>query len=157
MEHIKQYAFSLCVCALISTLILMLIPKSNLSKVVKITLSVFFLSSFLSPFLWNIDLKSEIERYSPISFEEEYNKQYLKTNEYLINEVQLEVERMVLSELSNIGVQAIDVEIKIKNTNYQEFAIESVEIYLNKADIKYQTDVYLKAKEVTGINPQIIF
>jgi hypothetical protein len=157
MEHIKQYAFSLCVCALISTLILMLIPKSNLSKVVKITLSVFFLSSFLSPFLWNIDLKSEIERYSPISFEEEYNKQYLKTNEYLINEVQLEVERIVLSELSNIGVQAIDVDIKIKNTNYQEFYIESVEIYLNKEDIKYQTDVYLKAKEVTGINPQIIF
>lgn len=154
VEYIKQYVFSVCVSALVVTLIQMFLPQKGVSKVMKMAISVFFLSSLISPFLLDFDIDDEIEKYSLVTFEENTNL-LEKTDEYIISQFELKIKELILTELKTIEVDPVNLEVKISKKLDESLYIESVKIFLTKNDMLYQTDVFFKVKSITLCEPQI--
>lgn len=65
METLKDWAFSLCLAIVAGEIMIMILPKSNTTKIFKFVLSTFFLGVIIFPFLGgsielDIDLSSDI-------------------------------------------------------------------------------------------------
>lgn len=155
MEYVKQYAFSICVSALAATLCHMILPNSNISKVLKTAISVFFLSSLLSPFLADFDILYEIERYTPIIPSSQQQIIEEQTNEYVIQQFELKIKELILRDLKNIGIDPVNITVSIRENDDDSLSVENVEIFLSQNDSRYKTDVAIKTKNITQCQPQI--
>lgn len=154
MEYIKQYALSICVAALVATLVHMLLPNSNISKVLKTAIGVFFLSVVISPFIMDFNILDEIERYTPITLDSE--QEFVdKTEEYVIKQFEIKVKELVLNDLGDIGVDPVQLKIYIKKEIDNTVVVESVEVILRQEDTRYKADVALKIKKITQCEPEI--
>lgn len=157
MESLKQYVFSLCVAGVISTAFYMLLPEKNSSKIMKTALGVFFLCALVSPFLFEIDLSREIEKYSVMTFEDEYEQVRSEANEYLIEQFEIKVKELILKEIEKTGADPINVLIEISENEVGELVVKRTQIFLKKEDVKFQTDVSINVKNITDITPEIYF
>ena len=155
MEYIKQYAFSICVSGIVATIMYMLIPSKSISKVLKTAISVFFLSSLLSPFLIDIDIIDEIEKYSVMSFEQDYKELENDTNRYVIEQFELKIKELILSDLKSLGVDPVNVTVSIDEDEIGNLFVSDVKVFLTQSDMRYQSDVFLRVKNITVAEPQI--
>lgn len=154
MEYIKQYAFSICASALAATLCHMMLPNSNISKVLKTAISVFFLASLLSPFLIDFDILGEIERYTPITQGSQQEALQEETNEYVIQQFELKIKELILTDLKEISIDPVNITVTIKE-NADSLFVENVEIFLKPNDARYKTDIAIRTKNITQCQPQI--
>ncbi len=154
---LKQYVFSLCVAGVISTAFYMLLPEKSGSKIMKTALGVFFLCALISPFLFEIDLSREIEKYSVMTFEEEYEDVKSEADKYLIEQFEIKVKELVLKEIEKTGVDPINVLIEISENEIGELVVERTQVFLKREDVKFQTDVSINVKNITDITPEIYF
>lgn len=155
MEQIKQFAFSICSSAVVATLCYMILPNSNLSKVMKTAISIFFLSSLLSPWILDFDILDEIERYTPIDMNSQYREIEEETDKYIIEQFELEIKEIILSDLKTINVDPVNINISISKNVDETLYVDNVEVYLTKKDTRYKADVVLKIKNITQCQPQI--
>ena len=157
LETLKQYVFSLCVAGVVSTAFYMLLPEKSGSKIMKTALGVFFLCALISPFLFEIDLSREIEKYSVMIFEEEYEDVKSEADKYLIEQFEIKVKELVLREIEKAGADPINVLIEISENEIGELVVKRAQVFLKREDVKFQTDVSIKVKNITEITPEIYF
>lgn len=154
MEYVKQYALSICVAALVATLVHMLLPNSNISKVLKTAIGVFFLSAVISPFLMDFNILDEIERYTPITLD--LGQEFVdETEEYVVKQFENKIKELILNDLNDIGIDPVQLKIDIYKENDGTVVVESVEVVLRQEDARYKTDVALKIKNITQCQPEI--
>lgn len=154
MEYVKQYALSICVAALVATLVHMLLPNSNISKVLKTAIGVFFLSAVISPFLMDFNILDEIERYTPITLD--LGQEFVdETEEYVVKQFENKIKELILNDLNGIGIDPVQLKIDIYKENDGTVVVESVEVVLRQEDARYKTDVALKIKNITQCQPEI--
>lgn len=154
MEYVKQYALSICVAALVATLVHMLLPNSNISKVLKTAIGVFFLSAVISPFLMDFNILDEIERYTPITLD--LGQEFVdETEEYVVKQFENKIKELILNDLNDIGIDPVQLKIDIYKENDGTVVVESVEVVLRHEDARYKTDVALKIKNITQCQPEI--
>ncbi len=154
MDYIKQYTFSICASGLFATLCYMILPNSNISKVVKTAISVFFLSALLSPWLLDFDILGEIERYTPINIISEYKEIEEKTDEYIIKQFELKIKELILNDLKSINVDPVNLIVSI-DENEEGLFVDNVKVYIQESNIRYKTDVAIKIKTITQCQPEI--
>lgn len=136
MEAIRSWAMTVCFAVATAGFISILAPKNQTAKVMKLTVSIFVLLSFLSPISnlqnWEPDFNTEqaMEESKELAdkidkINENYVYQSLSTNIYI----------MIEEALAELGVEAISIDIQLAINE------EPQKIY---ADIKMD-EIYVSA------------
>ncbi len=144
MEAVRTWAFSVCASMAVCGIALQILPKSNLSGVFRLVVSVFFLCCLLVPVAVNFP----IERYNL----EEYSAQIAGERAEALMETaekQAELaadenlEKIIADNLRQMGINYHDITINI-SVNGQSGADISAEVLLDAAH-EPEHDVILAA------------
>lgn len=150
MEAIKSWAFSLCISAVVGSVMTFLLPEGSLQKTFKTVLCVFFLCVMLSP-LSDIKLPKTDEFFRKT-----------KTNEIIFTDSE-EYEKFLEDKIINSAEDALDeAGITAKDISLKINISKDGNIYINKfvLYLKEGTDAEKAAESVfkkAGIRPETVF
>lgn len=153
MEGIKLIGISICITAVVTSIFSMLVPNGKIDKTLNFAISIFFLTSLVSPFFnsklnFHVDLTASDQEYAAKNIESEMNKQFLS-----IAERQLESSLEKSLKEKNIFADKIDLSININADN--SISINKVNVWLEKESENIM-EIYELIEEATGIAPQIL-
>ena len=158
MEGIKNWIIALMVAAIVGEILLMIAPQGNVSKILKVAVSVFFLGCFLTPFAalgsggmeqLSFDYQSGVNS-NTSALDETMQQQTLVQFEK--NIVQIAV--VNLKDL-DIPPQKIEAEVNMQEDN--SIQIDCINIWL---DSSYQSREKAAADQlhsVFGYKTQLLF
>lgn len=135
MSAIKQWAFSLCAAMVAAGLVRMLLPKSSMEKLLRMVISVFFLSCLLSPaVLRDPALMVETEAAGREEMSARSERVTELAEKQLMDSARSALERLVREKLSQRGINAHEVTINIIAEEENDPRLESVELVLDSDD-----------------------
>lgn len=158
MESLKFIGMSICITTVITSIFTMLLPDGKLDNVIKFAITLFFLTSIITPFLdtdLQLDIKSlsnELRTQTNITLEQELTNTFIdlaKTN--------IEQELKTLLAQNSITSKKVLIDINISQDN--SIYIEKVKIYidLNSYDNdETGTKITSIINNEVGIIPEII-
>jgi len=134
MDAIRQWAFSLCSAMVACGLAQMLLPKSNMEKVFRVSVSVFFLCCLLSPLvLQNPELRIEIVDYSQADIEARAQKLAGVVEDQSDEAIRQSLEKIVEQKLQEKGIKDTGITIHITTNGQHDSEEPVVEILLGRA------------------------
>lgn len=156
MDWIRDFSLSICITIIISIIYSMLVPKGNMEKTVRFTLSVFFLTCLVSPFItnppqFNLDLDrfastQNIEDYEVVkSTIEEYKNGTEKIMSIKLGEKLRELE---------FRVTKIEVEVDL-NFETQAIKVNSIKLVGDKTQESRKMELEKVVKSELGVVPEI--
>ena len=157
MEAIKSWAFSISIAAVVSTITQMLVPKGNLEKVVKISLSVFMLSIIFSPFLLDVDFKMQSEDSFKIEIEDYTQTLELEMSEMIESQLSRQIEELIVAQLSGIDVHKAEVDVLIKAENANTAEVIAVEVKLDEEYKIKDTDIRYQIKNIVDCQTTVVY
>ncbi len=140
METVKQWMICIIVCSLIGTLTTVLMPKGSTQRAMKVVISVFLVSAFLSPFLGGerIDFQEKLPEFS-------FHKESLvsEITEIMMKEAEKQTVIKTKELLADLSVEYVSVEAQASVDNEENIFIENIKIIL---DYKYR----YRQKQITS-------
>lgn len=154
MEGIRLIGISICITTVVTSLFSMLTPDSKLDKVLKFAISLFFLTSIISPFVNNkldfhIDISDVTQNNNTMKLSQSVEKQFLSISKKNIENT---LERILAKQ--SISVKKIEVLININEDN--SISINKLMVYIDKKDEKSKYAIQKIVKEETGYAPDVI-
>ncbi len=146
MNFLKEWAFSIFITILIITIFSMIIPKGQLDRVMKFSLSLFFLVALITPFVskissLNFGFKDEIE----VNTQNIYNNNIIeKSNKDFISLVEKNISNNIFDILKKIDINPKKIITSININENNSISINNLVILLDKKDINLEK----KIKEV---------
>ena len=132
MEAIRTWAFSVCAAMAACGIALQLMPKSNLTGIFKLVVSVFFLCCLMSPVVLNApEGLMSFESYSGEIAEEKALKLREVIEEQTVLSAERAVKKNIEDKLNQMGINYHYIAINI-NTNGQSEKADTVIIMLDK-------------------------
>ena len=134
MNSIAYIAAVICAVSIASSVIYVILPKSNTKRVMNTIIGVFLLCSLIVPIknaVLNFDLKIDLpklEKGVTASADEAYGKALYKKAESIL-------ESSVESYLLSKGYKIKGANVKLNKDNPEGLYIERISIYINKSDI----------------------
>lgn len=158
MEGIKNWVTVLMVSAVVGEMILLIAPPGNISKVLKIAVSVFFLGCFLTPFA---TLGNEgLEKFS-FDYQSKVNSNTSALDEtmqqQILDQFQKNIVQIISVNLDDLDVSAQKIEVAINMQEDTSIQMECINIWLDssyQAKEKIMTD---QLHSVFGYKTQILF
>lgn len=133
MEAVRQWAFSICSAMVVCGIALQLMPKSSMTNIFKLVISVFFLCCLLSPIITRYpQQRIQLEEYSASAAEEKTLalKRVMETQTQA--QAERNAEKNISDKLRQMGINYHDITINI-NINGQSGEPDSVDIVLDKS------------------------
>jgi len=119
MAGIRQWAFSICCTMVACGLAQILLPKSNMERLFKLCVSVFFLCCLLSPILLQKpELRVQVQEYAQEDIQRRAEQLSEVVERQSTSAVQASLEKIVADKLLEMGINYSSVAIHI-NTNGQ--------------------------------------
>lgn len=152
MEEIKNWAFSVCCCAIVCGILNLILPEGSIKKIFKSVLCVFFLSVVINPLSAMeypdfLSLKNKDFGIAPDYEENAFNG---ISEEYLENEIIKSTEEI----LKSLDINFEDISIKVNIREDQSIDINDFAVVVSE---KGNTDELAeKILQKTGIEPKII-
>lgn len=154
MEAIRNIGISICISMVVTSIFSMLVPDTKMDKVLKFAISLFFLTSIISPFMTNkitftMDFSevAKVEAHSNLI--DTSNKQF---SELAATNLERSITKILISE--GIAVQKIVVTINKSGT--ADISISKLIIYLDGTNDDRLGDIENIVKREVGITPTII-
>ena len=157
MEAIKSWAFSISTAVVVSTIMQMLVPKGNLEKVVKISLSVFMLSIIFSPFLIDVDFKIQSEDSFKSEIGDYTQALELEMSEMIESQLSRQIEELIVAQLSGIGVHKAEVDVLIKAENTNTAEVIAVEVKLDEEYKIKDPDIRYQIKNIVDCQTTVVY
>ena len=157
METIKNWAFSISFAAVVSTIIQMLIPKGNLEKVVKITLSVFMLSIIFSPVLLDADFKIQYNDSFKIEIDDYTRELENEMSKMIETQLSQQIEQLILTQISNLDIEVKEVEVVVSAENANTAEVVAVEIILGEEYKIKDTELRYHIKKIVDCETTIVY
>ncbi len=133
MEAVRTWAFSVCAAMAVCGIALQILPKSNLSSVFRLVVSVFFLCCLLMPVVVNFPTERyRLEEYSTRAAEERAEALRSVAEEQAALEADGNLEKFIADNLRQMGINYHDITINI-SVNGQSGAEVYAEILLDSA------------------------
>ncbi|MEG0571352.1 MAG: stage III sporulation protein AF [Oscillospiraceae bacterium] len=153
MEALKSIGMSLCITAVATSIFSMLIPNSNLEKVIKFAVSLFFITGIVSPFInGNLKVDFNFDDITPPSSQTQFS-QGVNTQFLTIAQNNLQISITKILEKESIKTKKITVKINI--SEQKSISINKITVFV---DEKYKNEAYrienIVKKEV-GVTPLI--
>jgi len=127
MEAIKEWAFSICAAAIAGAAVELISPSGNIKKMVKITVSVFFLTCMLSPMIdLGIDAFYGYGEYEPAPETEHFETQ---VEDEMLKIFTQNIQEKVNNALEECKIK--DAKIKTKINIGEDFSISISEIKIS--------------------------
>lgn len=138
MEGVRQWAFSVCTAMVACGIAQLVMPKSNMEKMFRVTVSVFFLCCLLSPVvIRSPDLLIQVEEYSREEIEARAAKLTAVVDAQSQSEAKAQVEKIIADKLVKMGIKYRSITININTNGQSGQEIESVDIEL---DVQHERD-----------------
>lgn len=151
MNSLQNWALSVCVTMVGVGIFSLLVPNSNLKKVVSFTISLFFLSSLLSPLILSMP---ELD-FSAISSEITQNTELEETTRQQVLE---QTKNTIAKELGQIflqnGYKIESLAIDISNEDSENGNIK-VKLTLPKEQASQEGNIRALVRSSVGVNPEI--
>lgn len=151
MNSLQSWALSVCVTMVGVGIFSLLVPNSNLKKVVSFTISLFFLSSLLSPLILSMP---ELD-FSAISGEITQNTELEETTRQQVLE---QTKDTIAKELGQIflqnGYKIEALAIDISNEDSENGNIK-VKLTLPKEQASQEGNIRALVRSSVGVNPEI--
>lgn len=151
MNSLQNWALSVCVTMVGVGIFSLLVPNSNLKKVVSFTISLFFLSSLLSPLILSMP---ELD-FSAISSEITQNTELEETTRQQVLE---QTKDTIAKELGQIflqnGYKIESLAIDISNEDSENGNIK-VKLTLPKEQASQEGNIRALVRSSVGVNPEI--
>lgn len=151
MNSLQNWALSVCVTMVGVGIFSLLVPNSNLKKVVSFTISLFFLSSLLSPLILSMP---ELD-FSAISSEITQNTELEETTRQQVLE---QTKNTIAKELGQIflqnGYKIESLAIDISNEDSENGNIK-VKLTLPKEQASQEGNIRAVVRSSVGVNPEI--
>ena len=157
MEAIKSWAFSISTAVVVSTIMQMLVPKGNLEKVVKISLSVFMLSIIFSPFLIDVEFKIQSEDSFKSEIGDYTQALELEMSEMIESQLSRQIEELIVVQLSGIGVHKSEVDVLIKAENTNTAEVIAVEVKLDEEYKIKDPDIRYQIKNIVDCQTTVVY
>ncbi len=154
MDAIKTIGMSICITIIVTSIFSMLLPHTKLDKVIKFSISLFFLTGIISPFFttelkFNLDIDDIVPEQSAVQLDQTMQNQFISV-------AQTNLENAVKRMLKNDGINAIKVEVYINKLDKDNISISKLMVYIEndtKASSKKIEDL---VKKEVGLVPTII-
>ncbi|WRS28150.1 stage III sporulation protein AF [Oscillospiraceae bacterium MB08-C2-2] len=133
MEAVKEWAFSLCAAMVACGIGQMVLPKSNLEKLFRLTVSVFFLCCLLTPFFLRgpgLALDVEIEALPDIGERAARLEQVLE--EQSQRQITTSMEKIIQDKLQKMGINYHTITINITTNGQNDTQVDGVKLTLEK-------------------------
>ena len=131
MSALFQWAFALCAAMASIGLCKMLLPNSNMEKTFRFVVSVFFLSSLLSPVVIRFpDLLVDVPLHTQAEIEERSNRLDEMARTQALDTARRRLRQIIGEKLSGMGINVHDVAINFTTSAQGEILLESVDITL---------------------------
>lgn len=152
MESIQDWAMTVCITMAGASVFSMLVPNSNLKKVVSFTIQLFFLSSLISPLILHppqLDFTAIYQEAAPTE----------------------ELEAVVNSQTQNLAEEQLRQQLE-QLLSQNGYKIEQIEIHINQTEDNGQTEIILTCdpseqtrqaelsaliERQIGVSPQILY
>jgi stage III sporulation protein AF len=155
MQAINSWAFSLCAALAASGLALQILPKSNLTSVFKLVVSMFFLCSLLMP----IAIQLPLERYSLEAYSQREAGERAQELEALADKQAAalageNLKKIIAAKLQQMGIKQHAITINI-DVNGQSAQPASADITLDKAHEPAHGRISMTLREELGIEVRL--
>lgn len=153
MSEIKQWAVNICITLVATAVFSMLVPNGSMEKVLKFTISLFFVSCLLTPFLVGLP---QIDWEAQTTYQADYTDLTGKINEQLIKQSEMSVCRVVktILEKEKISYEKISADVNISSDN--SIFISKIYIELPVKETKNLQKVRQLVKEECQIETQVV-
>lgn len=154
MTSIKTYIFSICLAAIIASVVQMLLPSGSSSKVMKTLIAIFFLCVIIAPFSGTLKLENDLfVMNKPASFE-------MKTlSDAMYKQIEeaaaIKIKENINNSIMACNINNAKISIFMDTTASGRITISKVEIYLNKADMSRKTLVENVIKRQLGLDAYV--
>lgn len=151
MDSIQSWALAVCITMVGATIFSMLVPNSNMKKVVTFAINLFFISSLLSPIVIdppNIDFsatESEIVENSALT--QTMQQEVITITE---NELTKELEQLFTQNGYKFNQIAIDI-------NSTDGSIEKATIDMPTSELINEADVKKLVQNTIGVIPMVSY
>lgn len=161
MNWIREWAFSICITLIAISLFSMLMPKGSMEKTVKFTISLFFLSCLIGPFIFNPPSFSLFTNFSNKNIKDSLNYEIVKT---VHNQVLVSIENIIRrnitqflkkNNINNINIKKIEININISDDN--SILINRIDIFLDSSYKMMDNQIRNIIKKEVEIEPSIIY
>lgn len=155
MEIVRNFAISICITIVATGIFSMLIPNGTMEKVVKFTVSLFFLLSIIIPFVTGLkDFKVE---YVSGEVLQENNKQLENNiNENILNITKSKLEQSIVDILKKNDILVKKVFVDINIIDKSSIDISKIEIYIDSEQKDKQNQIEQIIKKEVEVTPEII-
>ncbi len=158
MDWIREWAFSICITLIAISLFSMLMPKGSMEKTAKFTISLFFLSCLIGPFIFNPPSFSLFTNFSNKNIKDNLNYEIVKT---VHNQVVVSIENVIRKNITetlkknNINIKKIEININISDDN--SILINRIDIFLDSSYKMMDNQIRNIIKKEVEIEPSIIY
>ena len=150
MSEIKQWAVNICITLAATAVFSMLVPNGSMEKVLKFTISLFFVCCLLTPFLVGLP------QIAQTTYQADYTDLTGKINEQLIKQSEMSICRAVKTILveEKISYEKISADVNILSDN--SIFISKIYIELPVKETKNLQKVRQLVKEECQIETQVV-
>lgn len=133
MDGIRQWAFSVCSAMVACGIAGLVLPRGNLEKMFRLTVSVFFLCCLLSPvILPSSSLNISVREHSQEDIRSRADRLTEATQDQAGEFAVRSLEKIIAAKLDEMGIKYGDITINISTSGQSEGWVETVEIILDR-------------------------
>lgn len=143
MDTVRQWALTVCVCAVVGAIVCMLSPKGTMGKSVKVSVSLFMLIALLSPFTKGIDFSDFVVEPLP-----ENNSSDI--SETITEEMTIALETKITEILARYGIKAESIDIDISIDSENNMTVERLKIFVSDTDSEALENARRAVKDEIG-------
>lgn len=150
MEGIKTIGISICVVLVITSIFSMLMPSEKLGKVLKLTLSLFFIASIITPIAsgevkFNLTLPKESKA---VQYQMD-----LYANESFVSLAQTNLENSLMRILEQKGLAVQKVKVSINKIGKDNISIS--EVLITASSELDEKQIKSVVKQEIGVEPEL--
>lgn len=155
METIKQIALSVCITAVISSILFIIVPSGHFEKVLKLVVGIYIIYCIVTPILklksdFKIDTDNTSSGSSNTTNQEILDNSLNQLRDIIKTKMEKDLEQNLLQK----GIKAKTVTININMDDPQNIKIDSIQVKLG-GEARSQ-EVTIIVKEMFGITPTIL-
>ena len=164
MGAVKEWAFSVCVAAVVGTVAEMFSPEGSTKRIFRLCITVFFICCLFSPLIGIItDAVGSKGAFgdafveSGAEYLEEENSVEEDYVSYILSEFQKNIEEIVKETLRELEINTSEVAVSVNIDADNCISINEVEVMLSEDVRAMGPDAVLAIKKRIGITPKISF
>jgi len=154
MNDIKEYAVSLCFCAVFCTLISFMIPPGNHKKLMSIIINSFFVMMLVTPIVKGFNIEIPKVTFDTRVYENRMNDEIKSLLDSQIGE---SVEKGIALRLENMGAPAKKISVLMDTSDTSRIQISKLMIVLDRKYLLQEIKISDAMISECGIQPQLTF